>query len=80
MGVETTRASPVLPTAFGEALTLHQRDGGATSRLRAYGDLLTAAGAGSWKEVKWVWEAKGVSPGAHGMPKNGPRGAAFPWL
>lgn len=59
MGVEMTRASPVLPTTFYETVTLHQRDGGATSRLRAYGDLLTATGAESWKEVKWVWEAKG---------------------
>lgn len=58
MGVEMTRASPVLPTAFYETVTLHQRGGGATSRLRACGDL-TATGAGSWKEVKWVWEAKG---------------------
>lgn len=31
-----------------------RRGNEATSRLRAYGDLLTAAGAGSWKEVKWV--------------------------
>lgn len=59
MGVEMTRASPVLPTAFYETVTLHQRGGGATSRFRAYGDRLTATGAESWKEVKWVWEAKG---------------------
>lgn len=58
MGVEMTRASPVSPTAFYETLTLPQRGGRATSRLQASGDLPAAAGAGSWREVKWIGEAE----------------------
>lgn len=58
MGVEMTRASPVSPTAFHKTLTLPQRGDRATSRLQASRDLLAAAGAGSWREVKWIGEAE----------------------
>lgn len=58
MGVEMTRASPVSPTAFYETPTLPQRSGRATNRLQASGDLPAAAGAGSWREVKWIGEAE----------------------
>lgn len=58
MGVEMTRASPVSPTAFYQTLTLPQRGGRAMSRLQASGDLPATAGAGSWREVKWIGEAE----------------------
>lgn len=44
--------------SFYETLTLPQRGGRATNRLQASGDLPAAAGAGSWREVKWIGEAE----------------------
>lgn len=43
-------------------------------------DLLTATGAGSWKEVKWVWEAKGGFSWSTGDAHEWPSKAVCPPL